>query len=50
MKKKGGRRSPSNARYAIEMRWRKNKIKKLKRHIKSHEKDNCAISALKRAI
>lgn len=47
MKKKGGRRSPSNARYAIEMRWRKNKIKK---HIKSHEKDNCAISALKRAI
>lgn len=42
-------RSPKRTRYInLNMRLR-NKIRKLKKHIKSHENDKCAINALKRA-
>jgi len=47
--KKVGRcvRKPSHARYNNMNMRLKNKIKKLKKHIKSHENDKCAIYALK---
>ena len=45
--KKIGRnlRKPACARYRNEMRWVKNKIKKLKRHLKKHPNDRVAIKA-----
>jgi len=51
--KKGGKkfgrnlRKPSCARYRNEMRWIKNKVKKLAKHIKNHPADLVAIKAMK---
>ena len=49
--KKHGRnlRKPACSRYTNQMRWVTNKIKKLKRHLKSHSTDKSAIKALKTA-
>ena len=50
--KKGGKkigrllRSPSHKRYNTEMRWIRNGIKKLKRHLKIHPNDTVALRAL----
>lgn len=32
--------------YKLEMRWLKNKIRKLKKHLKRLPNDNCAVKAL----
>jgi len=42
-------RKPAHKRYTFERRWEKNKIKRLKRHLKRHEGDKVAIKALKMA-
>jgi len=42
-------RKPSCARYRNELRWLKNKARKLKRHLKRHPTDQAAIRALKTA-
>ncbi len=47
-KRKHGRglRSPSHKRYNTEMRWLKNKIRRLQKHMRQHPKDNIAKEAL----
>ena len=46
--KKGGKkigrnmRKPSCARYTREVRWIKNKLRDLKKHVKGHPNDLCA--------
>ena len=39
-------RKPAHKRYNTEVRWLKNKIRDLKKHIKSHPNDKIAIKAL----
>lgn len=47
--RKAGRnmRKPTCARYKAEMRWLKNKAKKLRKHLKKYPNDTTAIRALK---
>ena len=42
-------RRPAKKRYNHEVRWFKNKLRKLKKHIKNHQNDKVAIKALREA-
>jgi len=41
-------RHPSSVRYRAERRWERNKVKKLRKHLKSHPNDLQAQSVLER--
>ena len=43
-----GLRSPAHARYVNEGRRERNKIRKIKKHLKAHENDKIAEKALKK--